>query len=249
MTRTFYNAMLGAAITVETPIDGQTGVWLKEGGVTLSSAMKMTGATVASGQSQMVYNRGVASACIVSSGGSVTVYSGGIARDCADNWRIYVSNGGSADSVTVGANAQCNGLPGGTITNLVVSSNGRFTLQSGSLLSGGTVLAGAAYCWVLDGASAVNVSCYIGRLALSAGAHVSGVSMFAGNFAQNVAPASGIWIGSGASATASNGAWYDGVTITSGGSLVVHSGGTALAVTSNAGAIVAVSSGGYIEYA
>jgi hypothetical protein len=48
-----------AAVTVEQPIDGQTGVWIKAGGVTIRSGMTMTGAIVSSGQSQYIYNRGV----------------------------------------------------------------------------------------------------------------------------------------------------------------------------------------------
>lgn len=214
-------------VTGERPIEGETGVWLKSGGVTISSAMKMTGATIASGQSQRVYNYGSALYTVVESGGTATVYSGGELSSCADNWRVFVS-GGLADSVTVGDGAQGNAYVGGTMTNLVVSAGGRFTVQSGAVLSGCTRLDGATYCYILGGGTGYDIHNYYGRFEVSAGGYVSGMHQYAGN--------------------ATIGGTATDVIVSSGASLTVSSGGTALAVTSNAGATVKVLEGGYIEY-
>ena len=74
-----FTAMLAAAtVRVEVPVDGSTGVWVKSGAVVLSSGMKMTGATVSSGQTLYIYNRGVANSTVVSSGGNVFTSSGGL---------------------------------------------------------------------------------------------------------------------------------------------------------------------------
>lgn len=97
----------------EIPVDGSTGVWVKSGTTVISSGMKMTGATVTSGQSQLIYSRGTAQSCTVSANGIQRVYSGGTARGCdvlhfqhisaggtaintIAHYRQYVSSGGSA---------------------------------------------------------------------------------------------------------------------------------------------------------
>ena len=51
MTGTMFNTLLAAAadVTVETPIDGSTGVWIKQGATVISSGMKMVGAIMVSG--------------------------------------------------------------------------------------------------------------------------------------------------------------------------------------------------------
>ena len=109
-----FTAILAAATAkVEIPIDGSTGVWLKSGTTVISSGMKMTGATVTSGQTQFIYDRGTAQSCTVSANGIQRVYSGGTARGCdvlhfqhisaggtaintVAHYRQYVSSGGSA---------------------------------------------------------------------------------------------------------------------------------------------------------
>ena len=83
MTREYYNAM-ATAVTVEQPIDGQTGVWLKSGGATvISSGMKMTGATVSTGQVQYIYDRGAASGTLATGGGLIIATSGAVIRNAS----------------------------------------------------------------------------------------------------------------------------------------------------------------------
>ena len=79
MSGTFFMMMAANGGVAEQPIDGQTGVWLKSGGVTIGSAMKMTGATVAAAQSQYIYSRGEARSCTVAASGHLYVGSGGAA--------------------------------------------------------------------------------------------------------------------------------------------------------------------------
>ena len=420
----FFNALLAAATNVEVPIDGQTGVWLKSGGVTISSGMKMVGAVVSPGNTQTVYSKGVANACLtrggtqtvyfggvvsntsalgagkiyISSGGiaagcyisgglnaavlyihsggtasscvlqsgdiqingypapgtaietvqyggrglfnnhanvsnytisggfiqagegggpkriydlkvyggNVSIYnnthvsgaiisggvvsartadarffnasvysggtllirsgiasnttvssggtailSGGTLTNCIDEWRVYISSGGVAHSVTVKNSAQCNVYTGGTMTDIVVSSNGRFTVQGGAILSGCTRLDGATYCYILSGGTAYDVHNYYGRFAMSSGGYVSGLYQHpgAGTYMVN-APVriDDLHIDSDATVVLQSGAVASAVQVSGGASLTVSSGGTALAVTSSAGATVAVEEGGYIEY-
>lgn len=113
MSGAFFMMMAAGGGSAEQPIEGQTGVWIKRGGVTLSSGMKMTGAVVSSGQTQFIYSRGVASGCSVLAGGIQRVSSGGVAKECdvlhfqyvlaggtalgcVAHYRQYVSSGGSA---------------------------------------------------------------------------------------------------------------------------------------------------------
>ena len=92
-----FTAMLAAATAkVEVPIDGSTGVWVKSGTTVISSGMKMTGATITSGQSQLIYNCGTAQSCTFSASAIQRVYSGGKARGCDVLHFQYVSAGGTA---------------------------------------------------------------------------------------------------------------------------------------------------------
>ena len=79
----FFNALLAAAATVEVPIDGQTGVWIKSGTTVVGSAMKTTGVTVSAGFTQYVYSRGVASGTLAVSGGRIIAGSGAVIRNAS----------------------------------------------------------------------------------------------------------------------------------------------------------------------
>ena len=103
-----FSALLGAAVTVETPIAGLTGVWIKAGGVASSSGMKMSGVTVTSGQSQYVYSRGGAEAETVSSGGV-----------------IYVSNGGIVSGVSARDSAAISAYTGATLYDVFLMNSAR----------------------------------------------------------------------------------------------------------------------------
>ena len=67
----------------ETPIDGETGVWIKSGTAVLSSAMTMTGATVPRLFTQYVYSRGVAIGTQAGFQAGVTASNGGTVISCS----------------------------------------------------------------------------------------------------------------------------------------------------------------------
>ena len=112
------NLMIAGGVQIA-PIDGETGVWLKQGATVVSSAMRMTGATVISGQSQYVYSRGIAdmntiesagiqyvssagkaSNCVISSGGSQILYPEGLAvGDTITSATVFISGGTLASSL------------------------------------------------------------------------------------------------------------------------------------------------------
>lgn len=102
-----FTALMGAVVTVETPIDGQTGVWLKQGAAVISSAMKMQDAVVTSGQSQYVYSRGVVVGGSVTNAARQYVSNGGMASNChiLSGGTLTVLSGGTALAVTSGGGA------------------------------------------------------------------------------------------------------------------------------------------------
>lgn len=220
------SALLMAAAGVEQPIDGQTGVWLKEGGVTISSGMSMTGAVVSSGQSQTVYSRGVAQSCIID-GGALYVSSGGTASGTiiSGTSAVFLS-GASIYLLTIsGGIINLGAAPIGLITyggNIYYRTNG------GAVLSGATLSAGTFYCYegVLSDTTIITGNTVLLSSGTASGAVVAGsgyLQLRAGTIAS-------------------------GVVVSSRGHLNVSSGASALAVTSNAGAIITVLEGGYIEY-
>ena len=89
----------------EEPIDGQTGVWLKQGASVIGSGMKMTGAVVSSGQSQYIYSRGITQSCTVVVSGFQYVNFGGKAIDTTVYWRQYITSGGYAEGTVLGSAA------------------------------------------------------------------------------------------------------------------------------------------------
>lgn len=119
----WFNALLAAATSVEVPIDGQTGVWTKSGGVTISSGMKMIGATVTTGQIQYVYDRGVASNYTLA-GGRIEVSSGGVASNgVVSAGSAIIAIGGMGVGMTaVGGRVFLNGYTGGATKSILSSS-------------------------------------------------------------------------------------------------------------------------------
>lgn len=235
MSGFFFAAAAKATVTVEVPIDGQTGVWIKAGGATVSSGMSMTGATVSSGQSMYVYNRGVATSINVSGGGVVNISSGGTATSLLtySSGTVHVSNGGSLNVFSSLEPATQN-----VIFNGGVATNG-YILLGNLLVSSG----GFAEDMTASGFSPTSR----GVLNLRAGGSMNRATC---QRAEN-----GYFNGEVTDLHVSGGAAYlrspcvaSGVSVTS-GTLIVSSGASALAVTSGAGAVVTVQTGGYIEYA
>ena len=146
------------------PIDGERGVFIKSGSTVISSAMKMTGATVSSGQSQYIYSRGVAA------GGTIGI-----------SGRAYISNGGlmSASLVSGGITFQEAGdvyiLSGGTAIDMYASTRGYLYCSSNGTLVSPEVLPGANM-YVFAGGVVISPIFNGGNATLSSGATgVSGV--------------------------------------------------------------------------
>ena len=234
----WFDALIAAAATVtqEVPIDGQTGVWLKQGTTVISSGMKMTGVTVGDGQALYIYNRGRANSTNVSSGGI-----------------MYVSSGGVAIGASVYRNGSANvyGLLSG-VSQLESAAN--VTVFNGGVVSSAFVLLGTLL--VSSGGFAENAvaSAFApasrGLLNLRAGGSMNRVTClraenaYLNGYVTNLLVSG---VGGVAVAYLRSPCVASGVSVTS-GALVVSSGASALAVTSGDSATVTALSGGYIEY-
>lgn len=178
---TMFAQMLAAAAKVEVPVDGSTGVWLKQGAAVISSGMKMTGAVVGSGQSQYIYNRGVAQSCTMDMPDGIQyVASGGTALHTTVYYRQYVSSGGTAIHTVLGDS--------GTAPRLFMSAGAfasdthlltRFTamqVPAGASAAGIAVSAGNA--WITG--NATNVAVLGGTATVYPGGHASGIALSSG---------------------------------------------------------------------
>lgn len=233
----WFDALIAAAATVtqEVPIDGQTGVWLKQGTTVISSGMKMTGVTVGDGQALYIYNRGRANSTNVSSGGI-----------------MYVSSGGVAIGASVYRNGSANvfGLLSG-VSQLESAAN--VTVFKGGVVSSAFVLLGnllvSSGGFAEDAVASGFAPTSRGILNLRAGGSMNRVTaQRAENGFLNGHVTNLLVSGGGAVAYLRSPCVASGVSVTS-GTLIVQSGASALAVTSGAQAVVTVQSGGYIEYA
>lgn len=251
----FFNALLGAAAAVEAPVDGQTGVWIKQGATVISSAMKMQGAVVSSGAAMYVYNRGSAvSGSIV---GSALVSRGGILSSSWVHNSATISSGGTALHVSVGGGISGAANPRLTTAQGAVVEYLRLSSAPGAPRGTAWIQQTTASNVIVDGGYAlVRSSAIVSGLTLaSSGAAGIQATASATDIVQN-AGAGNVIVEAGASATLVTvraafyvRGWASALTVESGGRLFVSSGGTALAVTSSAGATVTVYDGGHIEYA
>ena len=254
-----------APVTVETPIDGQTGVWIKSGGVIVGSGMSMTGAVVGSGQTQYVYNRGAAISGSVSSGGTLRVSSGGVVSGVSalDGAAISAFVGATISNAELRNSAKIGGLTSGVSVNgLACYDSQAVTIGSAAVVANYRQLAtDAGQTTVNAGGSLLGAT--VNRYLYNSG-YVSGAVISGGGFA--VVYPTGVLVDADVyrpltvSGSASDirvkalyvkivsGGTATGITVSSGCSLTVSGGGSALAVVSNAGAVVTVKEGGYIEY-
>jgi len=231
-----FTAMLAAATAkVEVPVDGSTGVWIKQGAVVLSSGMKMTGATVSSGQTQFIYNRGIANSTVISSGGTMIVSSGGVATSTTIYSSGVVNVYGMlavASAVEMAANVTV--YSGGTV-------NDAYILLGTMLVSSG----GLAEDVVASGLTTASR----GVLNLRAGGSMNRVTLQRGENGFFNGQITNLLIsGTGPVGYLRPPCIASGISVTS-GTLVVNSGASGLAVTSGANATITVLDGGYIEYA
>lgn len=250
----FFNALLAAAtVTQETPIDGQTGVWLTSGTTVLASAMKMSGAVVGSGQTQTVYHRGSADSTAVS-GGSMYILSGGVANSLTAHGsgvRVYVSRGGTASGVEIYSSARVTVAGSGASASgvSVRGPDGFFIVLGNSAGAENITMSAGAYVYVYQSAVLSGITQFAGNLYISSAGRAAGVTVNGGGVNVYANGSAADFVVSGGRLLIHAGGLASGVVVNSGGSFSVNSGGTALAVTSNAGATVNVESGGYIEYA
>ena len=130
--RMFYNQGTGEFVIPPgtIPVDGQYGVWLKEGATVISSGMSMANVTVTRGQTQYVYNYGVISSTILSGLGQTgvnaaiaVVSGGGIARATTVlQGHMDVRSGGSAMSIEVKNNMYAAVYAGGYASGIITSN-------------------------------------------------------------------------------------------------------------------------------
>ena len=208
MSGTFFMMMAANGGVQEQPVDGQTGVWIKEAGITISSAMKMTGATVGSGQSQYIYNRGLASSCTISAGGTQYISSGGTARDCAVVRFQYV-------------------MPGGAALGTILAGSGapRQFMSSGAWASGTVLDYIGAAMQVGAGASAADITLRRGTLWLTGSAGGITISSNAVTSVYAGGIGSAFTLASGANLVVASGASALAVTSNAGANVTVESGG------------------------
>lgn len=251
MGRLFFMLMAGGV--AEQPIDGQTGVWLKSGGVTISSAMTMTGAVVSSGQKQFVYSKGEARYTQCLGVGDVLVSNGGVASNCyisggINAARLMVIGGGTAVScVLQNGDIQLNGYPAAATLIDAVAYGGRLILQnyanvSNCTKSGGSLEAGAG-----GGPKRIyGLNIYGGGATIYNNTIVYDLVLHGGSMTVRTnGKVSGATIQSAAPLTVSSGGTVTSLTVESGGSLTVSSGGLVVSGTvSGTSALADVSSGG-----
>lgn len=226
-----FNALLGAAATVEQPVDGQTGVWIKTGDTVVSSAMKMRGAVVSAGQTQYIYSRGVATGGTII--GSASVLTGGLLESSlllSAGARLHIPDGGgSCNGLTISGNYNTFAQQyGGVVTN-VVMKQGSYDMYTARAFASGIVVSSGANRFAVLAGSATDITAY-GLVRTSNSGVINSVTAMKGGRLEAI---KGV---------------MSNVIVSSGGTLTVSSGGSALAVTSNTGATVTVLDGGYIEY-
>ena len=249
-----FTAMLAAATAkVEVPVDGLTGVWIKSGATVISSGMKMTGATVSSGQSQTVYNRGAANSTTVVSGGSLLISSGGTANSPVAHGaavRVNVSRGGSAFGAEIYSSARMNVMGSGALASgiSVRGPDGFLNVYGQGASAASIVMSAGAYVYVYQNGVISGITQSAGNVYVSSAGTATAVTMIAGGVNVYANGSAENFTVNGGTLRIQDGGRASGITVAAGGTLVVSSGATALGVVSSGGTIDVIS-GGYIEYA
>ena len=108
-------------------------------GTYVSAGKTVTGATITSGNSQIIYSAGVADSTTIY-GGLQVVSSGGVATNTTmsrDGWQ-FVSSGGVASNTTINPGGQ-RVSAGGVANTTIINSGGAQHLQSGGVANGTTI--------------------------------------------------------------------------------------------------------------
>ena len=265
MNTMFTTLLAAAGARVEIPVDGSTGVWFKQGATVISSGMRMTGAAISSGQSQRIYNRGVAVSCFVGASGTQYVSSGGTAIDnVQSDGTVQVYRGGVVSHAIKYA-GPLNILSGGYGKDLAISGGG-FVIYDGGSGDDITIQIPSSYIPVING-HATNLTYYntpgsrleirgtsaiVSNFALrggvcwcfSRGAIQTGIISGGYLYVFNSGSAADLTISSGGNASVYTGATLSGAFVQSAAKLtVVNAGVVYNPVIASAGSLV-VGSGG-----
>ena len=219
-------------------------------GTYVSAGKTVTGATITSGNSQIIYSAGVADSTTIY-GGLQVVSSGGVATNTTmyqDGWQ-FVSSGGVASNTTINPGGQ-RVSSGGVANTTIINSGGAQHLQSGGVanattinsrgwqnvegggLANGTTINSRGWLNVASGGVASNTTINsVGHLGVSSGGVANETTIHSGG-SQNV------YVGGVVSDT----------TIYDGGLQFVHAGGKTYNVRQHSGGkMFVIVSGGDAE--
>ena len=242
--RAVYTAAVGAMLANNTALPAYGA------GTYVSAGKTVTGATITSGNSQIIYSAGVADSTTIY-GGLQVVSSGGLATNTTmyqDGWQ-FVSSGGVASNTTINPGGQ-RVSSGGVANTTIINSGGAQHLQSGGVanattinsrgwqhvegggLANGTTINSLGWLNVASGGVASNTTINsVGHLGVSSGGVANETTIHSGG-SQNV------YVGGVVSDT----------TIHDGGLQFVHSGGKTYNVRQHSGGkMFVIVSGGDAE--
>ena len=131
--RAVYTAAVGAMLANNTALPAYGA------GTYVSAGKTVTGATITSGNSQIIYSAGVADSTTIY-GGLQVVSSGGLATNTTmykDGWQ-FVSSGGVASNTTINPGGQ-RVSAGGVANTTIINSGGAQHLQSGGVANATTI--------------------------------------------------------------------------------------------------------------
>ena len=229
--RAVYTAAVGAMLANNTALPAYGA------GTYVSAGETVTGATITSGNSQIIYSAGVADSTTIY-GGLQVVSSGGVATNTTmyqDGWQ-FVSSGGVASNTTINPGGQ-RVSAGGVANTTIINSGGAQHLQSGGVanattinsrgwqnvegggLANGTTINSLGWLNVASGGVASNTTINsVGHLGVSSGGVANETTIHSGG-SQNV------YVGGVVSDT----------TIHDGGLQFVHAGGKTYNVRQHSG--------------
>lgn len=131
--RAVYTAAVGAMLVNNTAMPAYGA------GTYVSAGKTVTGATITSGNSQIIYSAGVADSTTIN-GGLQVVSPGGVATNTTmsrDGWQ-FVSSGGVASNTTINPGGQ-RVSAGGVANTTIINSGGAQHLHSGGVANGTTI--------------------------------------------------------------------------------------------------------------
>ena len=219
--RAVYTAAVGAMLANNTALPAYGA------GTYVSAGKTVTGATITSGNSQIIYSAGVADSTTIY-GGLQVVSSGGVATNTTmyqDGWQ-FVSSGGVASNTTINPGGQ-RVSSGGVANTTIINSGGAQHLQSGGVANATTINSSG---WQqVEGGGLANGTTINSR---------GWLNVASGGVASNTT------INSGGNLVVASGGVANETTIHSGGSQNVYGGGVVSDTTIHDGGLQFVYSGG-----